>query len=286
MKKIVSILSLAAMLLGFTTIASPAFGQSVPPAPLLAPTPLQPSQTSIYPWPIWHDATSDAVLQDALPSSGRMFVLYYRNGDVLSAKQEMRVQDASYRQPWKDIVRYYKVDAAGDTDKSSRTATEPVMIMVVPDAGGKLIVLNAAVGYRSQAETYDFFVESMKNPPVVKQPSVVIKANASDVAYEIERSKRPVAVLYYHSDSFLGLVEEQIFEQVSRAHSQEMSFMKIDVIQDEQGTTSLGGTPSVVVYQDNGQGEVIATSSAVGFQDRAGIESVLPKPVVAPTTTP
>jgi hypothetical protein len=286
MKKFAITIGLFSALLGIVLFTPPAFGQSGWPAPQVAPNQLWPDQTSLYPWPLWHDSTSDAVLQDALPSSGRMFVLYYRNGDVRSAKQEMRVQEACYRQPWKDIVRYYKVDAAGDTDQSSHTSDQPTMIMVVPDPSGKLIVLNAAVGARSQAETYDFFVQSMKNPPVVKQPSVVIKANASDVACEIQRTQRPAVVLYYRSDSFLGLVEEQIFEQVSRAHAKEMSFMKIDVIQDEQGTTSLGGVPSVVVYQDNGRGEITATAQAIGFHDSVGMESVLPKPAVAQPVAP
>jgi hypothetical protein len=221
---------------------------------------------------LFHDTTSDAIRQDALPNSGRMFVLYYRKGDAHCQEQENNILDVARN--WGDYltstVRFYKVDVDADTDTGSRVAAVPTMVMVVPDSNGHLIVLNTAEGLLDHDQTYDFFVQGMKNPLASKfGVSYVQECTAADVAFYAHQ--HPVATLYYNSDSLLSLVERNLFEKEAQAHA-DMTFLAIDVTQDEQDSNRLGGIPTVVVYRENDDGQLEQSKPAAGLMDERSLE--------------
>ncbi len=202
-----------------------------------------------------------------------MFILYYHPDEYWSDKQLWNVWDVArcWGSELTATVRFYKIDASTDTDINSRTSMAPTMVMVVPDSAGKLIVLNAAVGYLDRGQTYDFFVQGMKNPLDPAGHSV-IKANAADIPFLLSTLKRPVLALYYNSDSLLSIVEASIFEQAALAHGGQATFVKVNINQDEQDSKHLGSIPALAAYKADTAGQVAETTTAVGFRDQLEVE--------------
>jgi hypothetical protein len=226
----------------------------------------------------WHDSTSDAIRQDALPNTGRMFILYYKSGDPVSGLQQWNIEDVARN--WggylTNSVRFYKVDIDNDVTTNSRVVSVPTMLMVVPDPSGKLKVLNCHVGYLDHEQTYDFFQKGMKYPAESVQPQPHANAITPDmVPGLIESRSLPVLALYYDSSSILSAVEEVLFDKLSAAHAAQMSFVKIDVIQDEDDTNKLGGIPCLVLYQLAPDGTLLESQPVNGFRDADGLEALI-----------
>ncbi|MBX9725057.1 MAG: hypothetical protein K2X81_26880 [Candidatus Obscuribacterales bacterium] len=216
---------------------------------------------------MWHESTSDAVLQDALPNSGRMFIFYYKQGDPQSERQQRYIEDVARN--WGDYVsntvRFYKIDVDADVTTSTHAGRTPLMLMVVPSSNGQLKILNSAAGALTHEEVYDFFQAAMKNPANTNVKAQCRKVTADEVLPLMQRSGLPVVTLYYDSSSLLSAVQEVYFEQLAALYSNEMSFVKIDLIQDEEDSNSLGGIPCIAVYSLEEDGCITMNKMQNGF---------------------
>ncbi len=239
-----------------------------------AASPLSPTQNEVaqrsqsaYPYIMWHESTSDAVLQDALPNSGRMFILYYKQGDPASERQQRYIEDVARN--WGDYVsntvRFYKIDVDADVTTSTHVGRTPLILMLVPGSNGQLKVLNSAVGALTHEEIYDFFQAAMKNQANGNIKSHCRKVTADEVLPLMQASGLPVVTLYYDSSSLLSAVQEVYFEQLAAMYSNEMNFVKIDLIQDEEDSKSLGGIPCIAVYNLEEDGCIMINKVHNGF---------------------
>jgi len=251
-----------------------AFGQ---PLPVHAPAGQRTAVVDqlAYEYLQWHESTSDAVLQDALPNTGRMFILYYKSGESASAQQQWEVEDVARN--WggyiTNSVRFYKIDVDQDVTTNSQIGVTPTMLMVVPDSQGKLKVLASSTGLLTHEQTYDFFQKGMENQDGELR-SHVSKVTPDKVGDLLQSRGLPVVTLYYDGSSFLSAVEQVFFDQLAVLHSSEASFLKIDVSQCAYDSGE-HGVPSVRVYDQDADGSPFPCYVVSGFRDLAGLEAAL-----------